>query len=569
MRAVLVLPILSLILALGLAAPSRAQGAPSYVQIEAHPTLPEALDRATAYEAVVSEVNGFALGRGWYGLALGPYPEAEARAVLERLRREGAIPRDSYVIRGETYGERFWPVGPRLGTVGPAAPAERGREAPPDETLREARASEARLGREARRALQRALAWFGHYEAAIDGSYGPGTRNAMAAWQGATGVEATGVLTMRQRARLLSDWRAARTALGLAPLEVPEAGLALTAPMGLVTFDRIEAPFVHYAPRDRSGVRLSLISQAGDRMALAGLYDLMRGLEIVPPEGPRRLEADGFRIEGAHAGRSAVARARLIDGHLLGYVMSWPAERTAEARRAIAEMDATLASTGPPLDPKAGFDATRQSVDMISGLELRRPIRAASGFFVGSGGTVATAAETVRGCGRVTLDEGHAARVAIVRDAVAVLRPVEPLAPMAVATLAPEPGRLRGRVAVGGFPYGGVLGAATLTHGVLEDLRGLEGEPGRLRLSLRARTGDAGGPVLESSGRVLGMLLPPDESERTLPADVALAVPAAALGEVLAEAGVTPGPAEASVTLAAEDLVSHAAEMTVLVRCWE
>jgi hypothetical protein len=65
------------------------------------------------------------------------------------------------------------------------------------------------------------------------------------------------------------------------------------------------------------------------------------------------------------------------------------------------------------------------------------------------------------------------------------------------------------------------------------------------------------------------MLLPPDESERTLPADVALAVPAAALGEVLAEAGVTPGPAEASVTLAAEDLVSHAAEMTVLVRCWE
>jgi len=45
------------------------------------------------------------------------------------------------------------------------------------------------------------VGWF--YNAAIDGSFGRGTRNSMAAWQEANGYEINGILTTAQRAELL------------------------------------------------------------------------------------------------------------------------------------------------------------------------------------------------------------------------------------------------------------------------------------------------------------------------------------------------------------------------------
>ena len=86
----------------------------------------------------------------------------------------------------------------------------------PDETKAEARDSEALLLPEDRMALQTALQWFGFYAGAIDGDYGPGTRKSMAAWQEAQGVDATGVLTTRQRAALLGAYQEQMAVYGFA-----------------------------------------------------------------------------------------------------------------------------------------------------------------------------------------------------------------------------------------------------------------------------------------------------------------------------------------------------------------
>ena len=550
----------------------------TYVQIEAHPDLAEAQERARAYGGLLPDVNGFALGGGWYGLALGPYDAPAARAALRRLRADGLIPRDSYVTEGGTYRQRFWPAEAQAADPAPEAPAatgagSEGEAAAPvpdtEETLREARASEAALSPEARMDLQRALQWFGLYDAGIDGSFGGGTRASMAAWQEGAGVEATGVLTTLQRARLLEAHAASRAALGLERLDVPEAGLSLTAPAGLVTFDRIEAPFVHYAPAGDSGVRLSLISQPGDSAALAGLYEILQTLEILPEEGERSRARDSFRIRGEGGGRGAEAFARLEGGHVIGYVLNWPDAREGDAARALVEMERTLVSTGAPLDPGAGFDPAEQSPDMVSGLDRRSSLRAGAGIFVDAEGTVATAAATVAECGRVTLDEGQEATVALSRDGVAVLRPEGRLVPVEVAAFAPREGRLGAPVSVAGFPYGGALGAATLSFGTLEDVRGLDGAGSDLRLSVRTREGDAGGAVLDAAGRVTGMLLPDPDDARALPADVALARKAGAVVAVLEEAGIAPILGPDAPAIAPEDLTARAVGMTVLVSCWE
>jgi len=577
--------------------PAHAPAQQSYVQIEAHPSLADARSRARGYGGLFPNVNGFLLSRRWYGLALGPYPSpAAAESALLQFLSQGLVPRDSYVTQSGTYRERFWPQdGPAPFDAGAEALATLDRTAPgatPDasiattpldpqaetpaapsrpreETRREARASEALLDRTAREDLQRALKWFGHYRAAIDGSFGAGTRGSMAAWQVEKGFERTGVLTTRQRATLISEWRAAQAALGLAPLEMSEAGIALTAPMGLVRFDRIEAPFVHYASEDGSGMRLTLISQAGDREALAGLYEVLQTLEMIPLEGPRGKERDAFRIRGEARGRTSQALVRLEGGHVFGWILSWPDAQADAAARALTEMEATMRSTGAPLDADAGFDAAEQRFDMVSGLEVRKPLRSASGFFVDQRGTVVTAAANVAGCARVTLDWRHDAQVVAREDAVAVLRPTGALAPARVAALAPQEGRLRSAVAVGGYPYGGVLGAATLSFGTLEDVRGLGGEADLLRLSLKREPGDAGGPVLDRAGNVAGLLLPGAGDDRALPGDVAFAVKSRTILPMLADAGVAVQAAAGSAPLAPEALSRRATAITVLVGCWE
>lgn len=563
------------------------------MQIEAHPSLGEATSRARAYGSIVTDINGFALGGRWYAITLGPYDTATATETLQRLRGEGLIPRDSYVSDGSTYRDRFWPVG--AGAVAdtpavtpdpiapvPAAPAavpetaqaEVVAPAPvvvPEETRREAQQSEQLLSREERMELQRALQWFGFYTAAIDGSYGRGTRNSMAAWQTSAGVDdVTGILTTRQRARLLGEYETSQGELGLQPVTVAEAGISLIAPLGMVAFDRIEAPFVHYRAEGDSGMQLSLISQAGDRAILGGLYEILQTLEIVPADGERSKSRDEFRIMGIEPDRTTQVYAKLDGGHIIGYILSWPEAQDALAGRALPEMDRSLASTGAPLAPDAGFEPSEQSFDMVSGLEVRRPLRSASGFFVDGSGVVVTAADTVAGCSRVTLDRLHDADVLLSQDGVAVLRPTSRLAPVEVAMLAPTEGRLRSAMSVGGFPFGGVLGAATLSFGTLEDVRDLEGNEDVIRLSLEARDGDVGGPVLDQSGRVAGMLLPdPVDAARALPADVTFAAKARAVGDVLTAAGVTPRVSDATAPLAPEDLTTRVVGMTVLVSCWE
>jgi len=100
-------------------------------------------------------------------------------------------------------------------------------------------------------------------------------------------------------------------------------------------------------------------------------------------------------------------------------------------------------------------------------------------------------------------------------------------------------------------------------------LQGLNGEDTLKRLALAALEGDAGGPVVDAGGAVLGMLLPNSTKERRLPEGISFAADAAAVQKVLQEAGVSPSATSDQDQMAPEALTNRAAGMTVLVSCWE
>ncbi len=545
------------------AAAAVAQGS-SWVQVEARPSEAAARDRAEFYASGLPDVEGYRLSSGWYAIALGPYSEAQAINVLAQLRASGRIPRDSFLANGANFRVQFFAGTPGVAPIETVVvPLVAG-----EETQAEARASERSLSREERALVQIALRWEGVYTAAIDADFGPGTRRAMAAFQQASGFEATGVLTTKQRGDLIEAYSAAVAALDMTPTLEPTTGIEIDLPRGLVTFDRFEPPFAHYRSTTDDAVQVLLISQTGDRGTLASLYEVMQTLEIVPLEGSRALRRNDFTLTGANDRIISHTYAQLDGGTIKGFSLIWPADDAKRQRLALAAMQESFLPIEGVLPDAMGSGA--QNVDLLAGLAIRRPDRARSGFYVDTSGGVLTTAGAVDKCARITLGEEIAMSVGGIDTAlgVAYLRPEQAIAPLASARMAAIEPRLQSGIAVAGFSFGGVLTAPSLTYGTFSDVKGLDGDARVQRLEVVSEPSDAGGPVFEESGAVMGMLLDAKDGARQLPGNVAFALDASVLSEFLAANGVAMPVSSEAGNLAPEDLTLLATDMTVLISCW-
>lgn len=552
-----------------------------WIQIEAHPSLRVAQGRAQEYAAGLPDVNGFSLGGSWYGVVLGPYSRPDAERALQIYRSERRIPQDSFLTFNRSLGQQFWPVGANtrtqpLATV-PTAPATQEATVAPqpepepaDETPAQARRSERSLSADGRKALQIALKAAGFYNSAIDGAFGPGTRGSMRDWQASNGFETTGILTTKQRQVLMDQYNAPLISVGMALMSDEAAGIEMQMPTKAVRFDRYEPPFAHYNATSDLGARVILISQPGTQATLFGLYDIMQTLEIVPLDGPRERGKTSFTLEGRNQTIVSHTQARLDNGQIKGFSLIWPTGDEDRRKRVLAEMKASFTARDAVLDPAAGADA-EQNIDLVSGLEVRKPRLSRSGFFVDGSGTLVTTAEAVQGCARITLDQNYRAELVSTDAAlgVAILRPEQPLAPMSVALFAEEQPRLQSDVTVAGFSYEGVLGAPTLTFGTLADTRGLTGETTLDRLALASLPGDAGGPVMDRGGNVVGMLLPVPSQGQKLPEGVSFSADAGAIRAMLVTEGLSPANSPRRPAMSPDDLSRMANGMTALVSCWD
>ncbi len=580
----------ALIISVFMALPAAAQQS-VWVQIEAQRTLTGAQNAARGYASSgLESVAGFALPGGWYGIVIGPFTPNDASSQLISLRSAGAIPSDSYIVDGSRFRTQFWPVGGATqeapapaptpdpiapqDTQTPAQPEEAVQPPPvevPDETLAQAQASEQALSRDAKRDLQTALQWAGFYDSAIDGLYGRGTRRSMAAWQEANNLEPTGVLTTQQRATLLGAYNSILDGMGLQLVRDDATGIEMQIPTGVVAFATYEPPFARFDPSGDLEAQVLLISQPGDQTRMFGLYEILQTLAIIPQDGPRERTNRGFEIEGINDDIHSYTNVVLQDGQIKGYILVWPAGDDERRRRVLGLMQNSFNTIDGVLDPAIAQPGEDQAIDLIAGLQVRKPIRDRSGFYINAAGEVLTSVEAVDQCTNVTLGLDHDATVVHRDDALglAVLRPADRLAPPAVAAFQTGVPRLQAEIAVAGFPYGNVLTTPALTFGTLADIRGLNGEEDVKRLSIFAQEGDAGGPVYDNGGAVLGMLLPKTSTNgQTLPPEVSFALDAGQIVSSLTQAGLSVETTDTLAYMTPASLTLMAADMTVLVSCW-
>jgi len=196
-----------------------------------------------------------------------------------------------------------------------------------------------------------------------------------------------------------------------------------------------------------------------------------------------------------------------------------------------------------------------------------------TGFLVSGEGDFLTNNHVVQGCTSVSIDGLPAAIVAT--DAafdLALLR-VAPAPTAEPAQFAEKPARLNSDVTVIGYPLPDLLGGLNVTRGSVTSLKGIAGDGVRMQISAPVQPGNSGGPVMNASGQVVGVVVSKLDAQLVadatgdIPQNINFAIRAEIAKLFLYQNGVEPEVVEETVALPPEDLAEIAKGFTRLVTC--
>ena len=547
-----------------------------WVQVEAHPNKAAAIEEARAYSKSIPEVNAYDIGAGWFVVSIGPFDEAEAQTRLFDLRSIGLIPMDSFLSRGSNHQDKIWPVVSTqkntLRTLAPVAVETEASQLPlePEETLEEALKSESTLSRDEKKQLQIALKSAGYYSFTIDGDFGRGTRNAMRAWQNGTNLPSTGVLTTAQRKFLLWQYNSALASFGLKTVSDTNTGVTLNLPLELVKFSKYDPPLAHFPSTTGGAHAAYVISQEGDKKSLRDLYKALQTLEILPKSGDRTLKADRFEITGKNGEIVSYAHATLQNKTIKGFILVWPVGDEERRRRVLANVKASFIRFDGVLSANIGSNAT-QKIDLLFGLDIKKPAFVRSGVFVSTSGHLVTAARDLATCSRITVENKYEVSVVKtdVAERIALLRITEKIAPKAIAELSSSVAGLGDFVIGAGFSFGGRLSEPSLISGRIKEFQSLSRNSDYMRMAMVTRDSDSGGPILDRRGRLIGIIVKAVEDGRNLPEDVSYALKADKVIELMRDVGLYVTYRDAFKPLSDVVLAQTAQDMTGVVSCWK
>lgn len=413
-----------------------------------------------------------------------------------------------------------------------------------------------RLAPQERLVLQGALALTGDYVGVLDGEWGKGSQRALADWsQRETGrsrprLEDLAPLVMAlQREMQANGWEVVRSTARDTSYLFPSA-LLKPDPS---TEDE------NWASEDGEfGLMITTGSAEDADLLHEMLLDEARGDPDPYHAGAEDWQATAVDLDdGTHVmARSEQARWGFETVVVLATDAYVPQMQLlmASYRRGPQEMlavppDGVLAGLAePPAEPEDGEAVQPQLVPDDDSAPPPEGEASGSGtaFYVAPD-VLVTAAHVVRGCDAMRRIDGLPLEVVAADDDLdlAVLKAPEDSADWLDMGAAGLP-RLGEPVTALGYPYLGNLGQGlTVTGGNVSALKGIDGGTGEIMISAPVQPGNSGGPLLNASGAVIGVVvarvddLAILEETGTLPQNMNFAVPSPVLADYLAATGVS------------------------------
>lgn len=316
-------------------------------------------------------------------------------------------------------------------------------------------------------------------------------------------------------------------------------------------------------------------------------------IAAAPPERRMQKSQPARRIERSKQKRSS--RNRFVSGTRIAGIqrdltaLGFDPGRVdgvfgAKTREAILEFQAELEleETGEISDDlEAALRVARRSKmsPRSAARKKGRPSRSSlgSGFFVSTEGHILTAHHVVAGCREVHIGRyGRSRHVASdPQNDLALL--VFGRSPSEPATFREGGGLRKGEeLVVAGYPPQSYsTGDVTITEGDVSGLTGPGGDRRIIWTSVPVVPGNSGGPALDASGNVVGLIFAKldrskmDSSFDALPENVSFAISQATVQAFLRANGVPFEATPSNGTLAHTDIVDMAKQFTVPIECWD
>ena len=372
-----------------------------------------------------------------------------------------------------------------------------------------------RLSRQDSRFLQSALSLSGHYNGLIDGAWGGGSARALIA---ATRSDPTEGDVLGALLPLIEDAESGWMALNL-------DGVSLLVPDALLNReDRAEDPFLSFATPTRDLILRLLFGSATEASDMHGWLASNTVADAYTADTRTAYITKGRLADGD----TVYLWTRYVEGVFVSVLVQWSPRQAHRARLMVASLSAGFVAdlflqpdgylARMVDDLSASLEPDLPASRLPSPSEALRPgqdpggvVGTGTGFYV-SPTVIVTAAHVVEGCGTLRLEDGApVAQLATDRTLdLAVLMRVGPAGDgeePAWLALAGAAARLGSPVTVVGYPYSGLFDqGVTATGGNVSALRGLAGSMDEMLLSAPVQPGNSGGPLLDRTGRVIGVV---------------------------------------------------------------
>ena len=459
------------------------------------------------------EANVYASRNGWYAISVALVDTSVASAVLERGKSTGVLPSDAYCSTGESYLRQVdWVANQTRSSRSPSSNLWADFDARP-------------LSLAEKRYLQAALALEGYYTGLIDGAWGRGSQDALERFTRAefgrepSNVDAAYLVSITIDTFADDGWQEKEVSYLAMSVMMPMKKMSLTEKDGLweqwshsekdlrVTFNDLTALDLvnvhrdHANRSDRTGepytVRqpdrwvTSVKNNWGTGYIRSDLIGGTWSTVAVYAANEHRAEL-GLISSGIKVGRPS-SIAPESDGLLIRYA--------SELAAAIAADEASSQSTE---------GNGRVGVSQPSQVEERDQPRtggSGTGFFINSEGAMLTNAHVIEGCQAVTVD-GKPADIVTVSQTfdLAVVKPrhVEDVSYLSFART--EAG-LNADITIAGYPLHGLLGGLNVSRGSVSSMKGLGGDETSVQISAPVQPGNSGGPVIDRSGNIVGVVV--------------------------------------------------------------
>lgn len=461
---------------------------------------------------------------GWYATTWSVLEISGSKQTLQRLKAAGEIPQDALCSRGRSYVSRVTTVRAQSASKTPVPfDLESSLLAPLNANL---------LTRAEKRFLQLALAFEGDYVGLLDGDWGKISNRAMRAFSAREfGSNALNLHMTALAGRVFTLFERD----GWAMMQNEPLGMSYLFPFKAFREGTVSSEFVNFEHQNSSlGISLSRGGQAqanalhrftvSSHRGPTPVYSVRKSnyaVTSISKADRSLLYVRSHFIRGAWSSVVVSAAARdikifrgvtssIAQGAVrdLNYESNGYLNANIEATLAILAQDDNKLDKTPPYQhaelPPSSSERPKRDQRQSSKPKL---LATGSGFVVGKDGTVLTNEHVTEGCTRLEID-GKVARVAASNTTfdLAVLT-FESDVDQTVANFAPTPAGLNADITVVGFPLNSMLGGLNVTRGAISAQVGLRGDGTQMQISAPVQPGNSGGPVLDKTGSVVGVVV--------------------------------------------------------------